>query len=268
MPTFNYSLSDFVANTKAKAGEINTKLNDLKTFLNTTKLDAANLQTNIIGATYLTDALRDVLGVNGSTIHRGKTIIATEESRINAAYGLMTTPDRVSSVAVPTNGQVFLAYSALWKESVSGAARAAIFIGSNQLKVRSVASGGPVIQAAATNGSTPDTYGALQSFAAGLFTTHTKDNAAHTSDVNTGQALAMAAEFASAATPNRMVHELGGVVQELNLTNGSGDHSGLVLGGHCIIKGLPAGTYDFSVQFKASSGTITTKERELNVVTF
>ena len=38
-----------------------------------------------------------------------------------------------------------------------------------------------------------------------------------------------------------------------------------VLGGECIIRNLAAGTYDFSVQFKATAGSVTVKERALTV---
>lgn len=44
MPTFAYSNSDFVAFTKARASDVNTRFNDIKTFFNTTKLDDSNLQ--------------------------------------------------------------------------------------------------------------------------------------------------------------------------------------------------------------------------------
>jgi hypothetical protein len=37
------------------------------------------------------------------------------------------------------------------------------------------------------------------------------------------------------------------------------------VGGECLIKGLGAGTYDFSVRFKTSSGAVTVKDRELKV---
>lgn len=45
MPTFSYSNSDFVAFTKARASDVNTRFNDVKTFFNTTKLDFDNIQT-------------------------------------------------------------------------------------------------------------------------------------------------------------------------------------------------------------------------------
>lgn len=44
MPTFAYSNSDFIAFTKARAADVNTRFSDVKTFFNTTKLDDDNLQ--------------------------------------------------------------------------------------------------------------------------------------------------------------------------------------------------------------------------------
>lgn len=68
-------------------------------------------------------------------VRRGKSIIATEESRTNTSYGLLATPDRVQSVVLPTDGLLRVTFSALWKEASLGAARAAIFVGGSQLKV-------------------------------------------------------------------------------------------------------------------------------------
>src|SRR4051812_48257416 len=87
------------------------------------------------------------LGLDGTgVVRRGKSIIATEESRSNTSYGTLTTPDQVSNVVVPVNGLLFVAFTALWKESVLKAGRAAIFIGANQLQFP--INSGPIAQAA------------------------------------------------------------------------------------------------------------------------
>lgn len=88
------------------------------------------------------------VSVTAGTVRRGKTITATEESRTSASYGLMATADRVSSVVLPTDGLLIVAYSAEFKSSVSAAGRAAIFLGSNQLKDRAGA-----VQEASTVGT-------------------------------------------------------------------------------------------------------------------
>src|SRR4051812_26149246 len=49
----------------------------------------------------------------------GSSIIATEESRTNVAYGKLPTPDQVSGVVLPPNGLIVVVYQALWKSSVA-----------------------------------------------------------------------------------------------------------------------------------------------------
>ena len=84
----------------------------------------------------LSDQVAAVLGVSkAGVVRRGRTAIAAEESRTNAAYGLLATPDRVQNVVVPAGALVCVAYSALWKDSVNLAGRAAIFIGGQQLQI-------------------------------------------------------------------------------------------------------------------------------------
>jgi hypothetical protein len=39
------------------------------------------------------------------------------------------------------------------------------------------------------------------------------------------------------------------------------------VGGLCVIEGLPAGTYTISIQYKATSGSVTAKNRRLKVRT-
>lgn len=46
MPNLSYSNPDFVAFTKIKSADVNAKFNDIKTLLNTTKLDSTNVQLN------------------------------------------------------------------------------------------------------------------------------------------------------------------------------------------------------------------------------
>jgi hypothetical protein len=177
----------------------------------------------------------------GGIVRRGKSIIATEESRANTAYGLLTTPDRVSGIVLPADGLICVAYHALWKESVDLAARAAIFVGANQLKQRAV-NGPPTAQEAVLNASSGlNFYTTLTSVPIGL--NGNVSTAALTSDasvVTTGMSVA------------------GGDTNAATL-----DAAG---GGPCYIFAA-AGTYDISVQFKASSGSVTVKDRKLWVWT-
>ena len=126
---------------------------------------------------------------------------------------------------MPTDGLIFVGYRAMWKESVSGAARAALFIGANQLYTRTSA-GVLAVQETSNAAAGPDTYLPLGSFSGGIW--GQSGNVAAASDVTTG-------------------HVVGG----------PGGNQGFVA------IHAAAGTYDISVQFKASSGSVTVKERKL-----
>lgn len=182
-----------------------------------------------------------------SHLSAGKSIIPGSDSRTNTAYGTLPTPDRVPNIVLPTDGLIVVTYQAMWQESVANAARAAIFIGANQAKIQDTNSGAPAAQAAATAAAAVAardrplfTHGAgLASGAA---------NASFTADVTTGQIVGGA---------NDAVQEVAGAVAT-QTTN---------LGGACILFAA-AGTYDISVQFKASSGSVSAKDRKLSVWTF
>lgn len=156
-------------------------------------------------------------------------IINTEESRTNTAFGTMATADEIKSVVLPENGLMLIGYSANFKPSSLGVvAGAAIFLGSNQLK----SSGGtPTAQEASSNGTA---LSKIVTFSGGLG--HMSPLEASGADVTTGQAL-------GPKTPD-----------------------GDLPGGFCPVFAA-AGTYNVSVQFKASSGSVTAKERKLWVAT-
>lgn len=187
-------------------------------------------------------------------VRRGKSIIATEESRTNTAYGLLATPDRVQNVVLPTDGLLLIGYQAQWKESVAAASRAAFFIGATQQKIATGFGSAPVPVAAATGGSPTNTYRALFSHLGGLG----GSSSGGAADVTTGQAIGLAL---SGATGSFWEVD-GGVV---GLYNPAASVA-VPVGGLCVIFAA-AGTYDVSVQFKASSGSVTVKERKLWVWT-
>ena len=192
--------------------------------LNGQNLDPANFSESLVNAP---------LGLSDSdSIRRGKSIISTTESRTNTAYGTMTTPDQVANVVVPTDGLLWVGYHATWQESVVGAARAAIFVGPNQL----VATNGNLVNTTNAEASCGTgvanrdellftTGGGLTGYSAGL---------GYAGDATTGQALG--------AVPT--------------------SSSGFV-----IPLFVAPGTYTVSVQFKASSGSVTAKNRKLWVWT-
>src|SRR4051794_35389241 len=73
-------------------------------------------------------------GVDTKLLTGGKSIIATTETTTSASYTLLTTPDRVSGVVVPTDGLLCVWFQATWRESASGNAGAALHLGSTQVK--------------------------------------------------------------------------------------------------------------------------------------
>jgi hypothetical protein len=80
----------------------------------------------------LAEAAETRLGYAGA--QSGKSIIATEQSRESASYGLLGTPDRVEGIVLPTDGFIVVSFAALFKSSVEGAGCAAIFLNANQVK--------------------------------------------------------------------------------------------------------------------------------------
>jgi hypothetical protein len=169
-------------------------------------------------------------------------IINTEESRTNVAFGTLTTADEIASVVLPENGLILVNYAALWKESVSGAARAALFLGENQVKIPKVAATSPAVQETNATGrnwtgtvaDTVNTFRHLFSNEAGL---NSYPTTAAATNVTTGQIAGALAEDGNAA------------------------HGGFVA------LFAAAGTYTVSVRFKASSGSVTAKERKLWIAT-
>lgn len=172
----------------------------------------------------------DELGLNsGGVVRRGKSIIATEETRTNSAYGLMPTPDRVSGIVLSTDGLIAVTYRATWK--VTGAAGnrqayAAFFLGAQQLR-RSTNAASPDPMELNHTFSAGEVYRPLESHYEGSFISSA--DTAYTGDVTTGQVASRGLLLIEAA----------------------------------------AGTYDLSVQFKgaASPEPIVVKNRKLRVWT-
>lgn len=199
-----------------------------------------------IAASKLASADLAKMGIDGAaTVRRGKSIVATEQSTTSTSYTTLTTPDRVSSVVLPTDGFILVWYQAMWKESNAQNARAGIFLGSNQVKAATMGTAAPAVfdaVFASGTGSQVDEYGPLVSDTRyGLYGTYTQASGdirtAYTGDVTTGQ------------------------VQGVRYP--AGDY----FGGPVYIFAA-AGTYDVSVQFKVNAaGSVTVKERKLLVAT-
>lgn len=205
----------------------------------------------------------------------GATVIDTAESRLNNAYGLMTTPDRVQNVIVPTNGLLFVQYEALWKEALNGGGSAAIFIGANQLKVRdhegTVGKIGAQSAAHADVGSTTNFYAMLFTCSIGL-ATKALDSVGATEDpapVTTGMAMGLSVSHGVADPVTWRIDDVDRMARRS--ADGTGSALGGMYGGICCIHNLAAGTYDVSIQFKNTAPTgapgVTVKNRRLRVWT-
>jgi hypothetical protein len=178
----------------------------------------------VIDETKLDAALISKINAKATGLESQKKIIAAEETREQPAFGKLTTPDEVT-VTLAENGLLAVAYQARWKESVQGAARAAIFLGGNQLTID--LSNTPTNQETmlGEGTGTVNVYRTLASCWEGLRSTSNAGPGAE--DVTTGQ----------------VVGQSG-------------------FGGACLIFAA-AGTYKVSVQFKASSGKVSAKQRKL-----
>lgn len=161
----------------------------------------------------------------------GKSIVATSETRTSSSYGLLTTPDRVQNVVLPTDGHIEVAYHAQWSQSTAVAANAAIFIGATQLQLGNASGGGtnPNQEAVTGTGTSNGIDHWLTTYELGLI-----------SDVSAGAA-----------------HPAAPVTTGMVVGSGGSGRGGIVR------VFAAAGTYDVSVQFKTTSGTLTVKNRKL-----
>jgi hypothetical protein len=182
------------------------------------------------------------------------TLIATEQSRESAAYGTLTTPDKVEGIVLPEKGLICVAFSAIWRSTVENAARAAIFLGGNQLKVPRQGET-PVTQAAINRGAVNENH-YLTSAPIGLLSS--AGGAGSSGTVTTGTALASLNSAAEATHA-----EIGGADKVVEAAAGS-DYA--FQGGICYIH-ANAGTYEIGIQFKATSGAVVVKNRRLYVWT-
>lgn len=173
---------------------------------------------------------------------RGAANISASQSTSSASYTTLTTQDQVTNIVLPTNGLIAVSYQALWQESVNQQARAAIFLGANQLvAVQRFTAGGGGPFVSETGISPTSSAGINQSLAScGIGLMSSGFNTAYGPDVTTGQAVGM-------QEGNTIVHSATET---------------LYGGGPCYIFAA-AGTYTVSVQFRAISGSVTASNRKL-----
>ena len=152
--------------------------------------------------------------------------IATEQAVTTTSFLSMETPD-MAEVTVPEGGLVVMGYQALVKESVTGAGRAAIFIGSNQIQTSSA------------------------------------DNRSLAQETSFGSGTHTAEQFMPLATWPQGLNSQNNAY-ELTTFPSTGYAIGAPSGGGlCSIMITSAGTYRIGVQFKSSSGSVTVKQRHL-----
>lgn len=176
----------------------------------------------------------DKVGVSSAAkVRRGAIETATSESTSATSYSPtnLATPDRIQNVVLPTKGLIIVAFQAIWQNNAATNARAAIFLGANQVKIQNATSAAPIVQEA-TGPTATGTTTSLSSFASGLV--GQGNSAGSMTEVATGQLVST-----SLTTP----------------------------GGFAVIFAA-AGTYDVSIQFKNNvAGTTTVQNRHLWVFT-
>jgi hypothetical protein len=245
MGTISYTIptAGSTANSVADP-EVATALQTLLTWANG-NIDAVNLSA----------ALAQAAAVNqsGQTV-KGAVSISASQSTSSTTYTTLATPDQVTGIVLPTNGLIRVWYQAQASSSVSSAGRAALFIGSNQATVQAslgASTQSPLVQAAVIAGMVTNS----------LFTTpfglQTIGATTFSGDVTTGQGIGGYAVQTSLT--NSLITELNGTQYQWIQ---SGTNIFVAAGGAWDIFAA-AGTYTVSVQFKASSGTVTASNRKL-----
>lgn len=173
----------------------------------------------------------------------GKSVVAATQNITATSYALAGTPDRVSGLVVPNDGDlIIMRFSALAKRPAASTLAAAVFLKTGgvdtQLKVNVVA-GAPAV--------TPDALLAAPDAANYRWIYSSEpDGGLKAADDAVGNAT-----DASEVTTGMILRA----------------QSGSSGGGWLIIERLAAATYDVSVQWKVGSGTGVIKSRRLHAYT-
>ena len=160
---------------------------------------------------------------------RGYILTAGSESTTATtyAYNNLATPDRITQLVVPAGGLLEVGFQAIWQNTVTVNARAAIFIGANQLKV-GIGTGAPTVNELSGPTETNDDA-TISTSPIGLVK---HDGVGASTEVTTGQVIA----------PSQTIDGRGG---------------------RTVIF-VAAGTYDVGIQFKNNAaGTTSVKNRHL-----
>lgn len=177
---------------------------------------------------------------------RGRKVrIAAEQSTASTSYTLLDTPDQIKGLNLPESGLIHIGFSGLFKSSDLDAGRAAIFLGSTQLKTTIVQQANPIAQSAPT--SSAGNFQFLCSAPIGLVATQGTMGYFSTTE---GQPVAIASN--SGGPGGNLRYDVGGTIHSVAAP----------AGGVCTIFAA-AGNYDISVRFLAATGTVTVKDRAL-----
>lgn len=183
-------------------------------------IKSSNIEAGVFGAVALT-----------------KSVIATEESRTNTAFGTLGTPDELT-VVMPEDGLFGVSFQANWKESVSSSAAAGLFF--KQGLGAAVA-----VKIQLTNSTSLSTVESSAIGHAGVWQPLT----------NSSNGLVTGSGAVNVATETFGVPTVVGMAGEVS-------------GGGFLLLASEAGSFKLSIRYKSSSGTVTVKNRILRVAVF
>ena len=207
------------------------------------QLNAENIESNSLGEGQLNTSLKNQLkSFVGLPLESKKSIVATEQERTSAIFGVMTTPDEVE-VTLPENGLIGISYQATWRATKSRSGQAAVFLGANQLKVAAL---GKPETVEAVFGGEGNHWTTLASSPVGLVSGGNEGAVDYSGDVTTGQLVGVfpLISYAVGGVPYPTITGLAAT------------------GGPCYVFAA-AGTYKITVQYKAEAGSIKVKNRKL-----
>lgn len=184
------------------------------------------------------------------------TVISGEEARENTGFGTLTTPDRVTGLVVPAKALVVVEYRALWKMSVAKAGRCALFIGEEQLKGNQPGQEAAKLLSGGSNEESANLWHWVRSVPWGV--TAVRNLAASAASPAAGP-YASFAGWHNSSVLTTLEYNNGGSLNDIT--------AGTVLPRYCVVEGLAEGTYEVSIRYRSTSGSITAKDRTLRVWT-
>lgn len=114
MPLLTYSYPNFTPNTVIQSSQVNAKFQDIKTLLNTTKLDDSNLQdAGITRSTKLKAGTASVLLQNDATGKMSELLTPLDTARGGTGQNLSPSPSDVGkTLQIDASGNIVLGNAA------------------------------------------------------------------------------------------------------------------------------------------------------------